>query len=60
MGIIHLFVGFFWFIVFCIGAAAFNGVAQGDLHAVVIVIFCLALWNARRILDYVADRRWRW
>ena len=60
MFITGIFSLFFRFTLLCMGIGAANGVSRGDMHAAVILLLVVALWNWRRILDYIAERRWRY
>jgi hypothetical protein len=55
-----LFSFFFRFTLLCMGAGAASGVNRGEWRAGVILLGVIALWNWRWILDYVAERRWRY
>jgi hypothetical protein len=59
MVIVRLFVSFYYLIIFLMGASAARGVGQGEPRALVILIFCVALWNWRWLFEFVQDRRWR-
>jgi hypothetical protein len=60
MFIAGIFSLFFRSTLLCLGIGAANGVSRGDTHAAVILLLVVALWNWRRILDYIAERRWRY
>ena len=60
MFIASIFSLFFRFILLCVGIGVANGVSRGDMHATVILVLVVALWNWQRIRDYIAERRWRY
>jgi hypothetical protein len=50
----------FRFTLLCVGIGTANGASHGDMPAAVILLLVVALWNWRWILDYIAERRWRY
>lgn len=60
MFIAGIFSLFFRFMLLCMGIGAANSVSRGDMHAAVILLLVVALWNWRWILDYIAERRWQY
>jgi hypothetical protein len=60
MFIAGIFSLFLRFTLLCMGIGAANDVSRGDMHAAVILLLVVALWNWRRILDYIVERRWRY
>jgi hypothetical protein len=60
MFIAGIFSLFFRFILLCVGVGSMHGASRGDLHAAFTMLVVVALWNWRRILDYVAERRRRY
>jgi len=41
----------FRFILLCVGVGSMHGASRGDLHAAVILLLVVVLWNWRWILD---------
>jgi hypothetical protein len=60
MLITGLFSLLFRFTLLCMGIGAAGGMNRGEWHAAVILLGVIVLWNWRWILDYVAERRWRY
>jgi hypothetical protein len=36
-----------------------GAVGRGESRAALTLLICVALWNWRRILDFLMDREWR-
>jgi len=60
MFIAGLFSLFFRFILFVAGVGSLHAASRGDPHALITLLLVVLLWNWRRILDFIAERRWRY
>lgn len=44
------------FVLLCLVLGAGRAALHGDAQAIVVLLLIVALWNASRILNFVADR----